>query len=844
MTRPVANGDAAGSVAGFVQETLNPADGIVVTAFLVRSRALLALVGLLLVALVATGPSGPAVASSSAAAAGTATISGTVTGTGGAVADVEVTVLRYDASSGTYTWFSYDYTRSDGTYRVDVETPGPFLVEFRAPGHTPVFHGGARTQAQATPVQVAAGSTTRIDMRLDALSAITGKVTGPGGTALPGVVVAAYEVGATSWIDVGETGTDGAYRLAVPAGSYLLRFHDERGAAVHATQWYDGRSGATTMEAATPLTIRAGTPATVDARLALKPTLRGKVVDQTGRALADVWVAAHRYDEAAGAWTQVAGAATGADGTYALVADPATYRVSFEGPVGYPSAWHGGAFLAGAVEDAADVALAAGATVVVDLALVPSGSVTGTVTGAGTDEGARNVRFVDAASGAVVRSLQVDDDGSYRVDALPAGQYRVEFARVAGATTDRAAQRYAGATEHAGAAAATVVTVTGGSVSAGVDATLVTGGRVAGRVLDAEGAPLVGAVVEASTADGALVARRGVTGADGRFVVGGLTTGAYRLAVDVTSQHDGPAWFAGDSVLRSSSGSTVAVTLGATTTLPADLTYGERGAELVSTAAPELRGVSRVGAVLTATTGGWQAPGGSSYAYQWLVGGAPVPGATNAAVAVLPEWNGRTVAVQVTASRSGYLAGTAVSAAQTVTPGLISAPLPRVAGTPAIGQRLEGAYGATVPGAQGSVQWYRDGVAIPGATRWFHAVTTPDLGRRITVRATYVSPGYETVVVESVPTAPVAKATPTVRVTPGVTANQVYLRVNVSATGFVPSGMVAIYKGRSRLGTAYLQNGTLLTSVRLTPGWHELTIAYAGNAWTAGRNVSVAVKAR
>ncbi|WP_028474293.1 carboxypeptidase regulatory-like domain-containing protein [Nocardioides alkalitolerans] len=814
------------------------------TVFLLRSRALLALVGLLLVALVATGPSGPAVAAGSAVA-GTATISGTVTGAGGAVADVEVTVLRYDASLGDYTWFSYDFTRSDGTYRVDVETPGPFLVRFDAPGHTPVFHGGARTQADATPVEVSAGGTTRIDMRLDALSAVTGKVTGPSGSPLAGVVVAAYEVGATSWIDVSETGADGTYRLGLAAGSYLLRFHDERGAAVHATQWYDGGAGAATMEGARPLTVRTSTPATVDARLALKPTLRGKVVDQTGRALGDVWVAAHVYDAASESWTQVTGAATGADGTWTMVADPGTYRLSFEGPVGYPSAWHGAGFLAGAVEDALDVPLASGATVVVDLALVPSGSVSGTVTGAGTDEGARNVRFVDATSGAVVRSLQVGDDGTYAVDGLPAGRYRVEFARVAGATTDRAAQRWAGLAEHAGPAAATVVAVTGGSSTTGVDATLVTGARLGGRVLDADGAPLVGAVVEASTADGSLVARRGVTGADGRFVVGGLTTGAYRLVVDLTSQHDGPAWFAGDSVLRSVGDATIPVTLGATTTLPSDLVYGERGAELVSTAPPEVRGVSRVGAVLTATTGTWEAPGGSSYAYQWLVGGAPVPGATNAAVALLPEWSGREVAVRVTATRSGHLPGTATSAAQVVAPGVISTPVPRVAGTAAVGQRLEGAYGVAVPSGPGpTVQWYRDGVAIPGATRWFHQAVAADLGRRITVRATYVRTGHTTKVVESVPTAPVAKATPTVTVTPGVTADRVYLRVTVTATGVVPNGLVAIYRGRSRIGTAQLANGTLLTSVRLTAGWHELTIAYAGNAVTAGRNVTVAVKAR
>lgn len=73
----------------------------------------------------------------------------------------------------------------------------------------------------------------------------------------------------------------------------------------------------------------------------------------------------------------------------------------------------------------------------------------------------------------------------------------------------------------------------------------------------------------------------------------------------------------------------------------------------VATKAPSISGSARVGSVLTVTPGAWDVDG-LRFTYQWISGGAAIPGATGASYRVAPSTEGARLTVKVVASRTGY----------------------------------------------------------------------------------------------------------------------------------------------------------------------------------------------
>ncbi len=162
-------------------------------------------------------------------------------------------------------------------------------------------------------------------------------------------------------------------------------------------------------------------------------------------------------------------------------------------------------------------------------------------------------------------TTRTDADGNWRITGLPAGGYRV---RAVPPDDDPRVQAFL--PEAANLCASPVVTVDEDDSQDGLDLTLAEGGRITGRVLDAGGAPVVGATVATVGASerSELTMRRTTTGADGRFTLVGLDSGVgaaepYLVAVQAAGfpeQYLGPSY-------RSSGAETVEVTLGATTDL-------------------------------------------------------------------------------------------------------------------------------------------------------------------------------------------------------------------------------------------------------------------------------------
>lgn len=82
--------------------------------------------------------------------------------------------------------------------------------------------------------------------------------------------------------------------------------------------------------------------------------------------------------------------------------------------------------------------------------------------------------------------------------------------------------------------------------------------------------------------------------------------------------------------------------------------------EIESTHVPRISGDPVVSNGLTASTGAWE-PQPSSFAYQWLAGGAPIPNATAAVFAPTSDLLGKRISVRVTAIRPGYISASATS---------------------------------------------------------------------------------------------------------------------------------------------------------------------------------------
>ncbi|MGO4584782.1 carboxypeptidase-like regulatory domain-containing protein [Arthrobacter sp. 2RAF6] len=133
---------------------------------------------------------------------------------------------------------------------------------------------------------------------------------------------------------------------------------------------------------------------------------------------------------------------------------------------------------------------------------------------------------------------RADSGGQFQVSGLAPGTYKVAFNRVNGSSTDEA-QFYRGVHESAGLAASATVSVAADQVTQLEDARLVSGGVLTGKVVGPDGFPLTDALVQAFTDDGSLVTRTASTDESGRFSLGGLSSGSYKLRVNGDAQVPG-----------------------------------------------------------------------------------------------------------------------------------------------------------------------------------------------------------------------------------------------------------------------------------------------------------------
>jgi len=476
-------------------------------------------------------------------------------------------------------------TAADGTYTVDGLAAGHVDVCFdgsSATGGTSTtgyldqcwddvaWDGvpGDRTGGTSVPV-AGGGATPDIDASLAAGGTISGTVTDTSSDPLDGAGVQVFDDTGTE-LGTATTASNGTYTVAgLATGTYDVCFDGSTATGGISTtgyldQCYGGAAGGGQSFAdffgLTGVPVTVGSAATgIGASLIAGGAITGTVADSSGHGLGGVAV-----DLFEGGGGEISSATTGPDGTYSVTGVAAgAYDVCFDtsgatgvtSPSGYldqcydHAAWDGDPF---GITGAVGVEVTAGATTPgIDAALAAGGAITGTVTDSGDHplDGV-DVEVLDAAGNTVGSGAVSTSNGRYVITGLEAGAYDVCFdaSSATGGTsaTGYLDQCWGGVVwdgSSSGPPGGTVVEVTVGSTTAGIDAALGEGGAISGTVTGPGGHPLAGVTVEISDgeadADGLVDTDGSTTASDGTYAVTGLAAGTYDVCFDASSATGG-----------------------------------------------------------------------------------------------------------------------------------------------------------------------------------------------------------------------------------------------------------------------------------------------------------------
>ncbi|WP_427004430.1 beta strand repeat-containing protein [Pseudarthrobacter sp. H2] len=446
-----------------------------------------------------------------------ATISGKVTVPAGAnLANVSVSA----SSAATRGQMGQSGVAPDGTYKIIGLPAGSYKLRFSG-GALEQWHENAASFDTATALTVTAGQDlTGVDATLMKGATISGKITAPAGVSLSYVSVTASSASSQGpSVQSGSVAQDGSYKIAgLPAGSYKLRFSGWNSAVLE--QWY---GGATSFDTATAVTVTADQDLTgVDATLVKVATISGKVTAPAGVELSRVTVSASSA-ASQGMWGQLAFVAS--DGSYRITGLPAgSYKLRFSGSSsGAPDQWYPNA---ASFDTATAVTVTAGQDLAgINAALVKGATISGKVMApAGVGLSGAYVGASSAATNGQIGQSSVAPDGSYNIVGLPAGSYKLQFS---GSNDGALGQWYQNA---ASFDTATAVTVTAGQDLAGINASLVKGATISGKVTAPAGVTVSNVRVSTWSASSMTpVGQSASVAPDGSYKILGLPAGSYRL---------------------------------------------------------------------------------------------------------------------------------------------------------------------------------------------------------------------------------------------------------------------------------------------------------------------------
>jgi hypothetical protein len=344
---------------------------------------------------------------------------------------------------------------------------------------------------------------------------------------------------------------------------------------------------------------------------------------------------------------------------------------------------------------------------------------------AGANPAFLQVIAVSANGTSADQSTHVNFDGSYTLFRLAPGSYKLHVLGVPGSPADGVDQWYSNGTT---VETADAVTAVDGQDLSGINMS------IASKPLTAAVPAINGSVKVGSTLTAAPglwtpapVALRYQWKANGATIAG-ATAATYKpvaanlgkaLTVTVTGSK---AWY---TASQQTSPATAPVAAG-TLTAPV----------------PTITGTRKVGYALTAVPGTW-GPAPVTLRYQWYRSGVAIAGATAKTYTLSGADAGKLISVRVTGSQPGYTTVTKGSAATTgIASGTLVAPTPTITGTKRVGYVLTANPGTWTSGTALRSQWYRSGVAIPGATARTYRLVAADRYDTIKVRVVGSKVGY------------------------------------------------------------------------------------------------------
>ena len=419
-------------------------------------------------------------------------------------------------------------TDSLGNYTINYLAAGSYTVQVKFDGaHTQYaieYYNSTYDQDDATPVTVQVGQTASgINFALESAGSVSGTIMdSTNNLPIEGVMVTAENVlGGKNSV---QTNSDGNYTINnLLPGTCTIKAEKNS----YTAEYYDNAADITS---AAPVTIQAGlTTSGINFSLGLgasTPTgsISGKVTNSvTGLPLAGVAVWART--------TQNGGNSTLTDssGSYTINnLTTGTYKVEVN-QTGYTIEYYNNAH---SWEAANLVTVQANQTASgIDFALEPVVVSTGGISGKVTDSAGQSLAgvtvWVRTTQNSGV-SAQTDSSGSYVINNLTAGAYKVEVNQT-GYTIEYYNDTHTWDTANS-------VTVQAAQTTTAIDFSLEpaanTTGSISGKVTDSSGQALAEITVWAQTTQGSGISTQ--TDSSGNYVINNLTAGAYKVEVNQT----------------------------------------------------------------------------------------------------------------------------------------------------------------------------------------------------------------------------------------------------------------------------------------------------------------------
>jgi hypothetical protein len=427
------------------------------------------------------------------------------------------------------------YSDGSGDYAVRGLHDGSYKVRFFpvAPDEDHVFeyYDGEPTKSEADPVSVTEGQVTSgIDAALSPGGEISGTVT----DAQTHEPIGGVEVCTVNQPRCGGTNNEGEYTIVgVPTGTYKLVFREWGNPDRHVTVYYHDKPSAAEAQ---PVAVSAGqTTAGIDQEMQPGGRISGTVFqEQTSTGIGGIPVCAAALDGSESRCTT-----TENNGEYTLAGLPAgDYRVHFSHAESLPG---GAARWMSQYYDEADTAAEADpvqvslgdTTAGIDAHLREGGRIEGQVTAAATGKPVAGVGVclqpldpeVEAGEGCEFTG----SDGTYTLEGIAAGEYVVAFIPgFMAPVPSKLARRFYDEADRRGDA--TPISVAEGTAYPGIDAQLVVGGQISGRVTEAgSGEPLEGVMACAYEAGSEGALECASSNAHGEYTIARLPTGTYKV---------------------------------------------------------------------------------------------------------------------------------------------------------------------------------------------------------------------------------------------------------------------------------------------------------------------------